>query len=252
MGLRVSLLTPRAALSCPCCGTRPQAFLSVPEAYVRECRAKGVEHPLEAWETLSLESYLCPSCGATDRDRLQVAFLREHLAGLPGKTIRALEIAPSAPVRDYLMSHPQVDYRSGDLERPDVDETGLDVADLSRFADGSFDLAICSHVLEHVPDDRKAMRELRRIVSRDGLALLLVPISLLVEDVEEDPELTDEAERWRRFGQGDHVRVYGRSGFERRLAESGWTVRGWRPEPLREFGLSLTSRLYVASSRRAN
>ena len=90
------------------------------------------------------------------------------------------------------------------------------------------------------------MREIQRILSTDGVALLLVPISTLIKDVIEDPDCTDESERWRRFGQGDHVRIYGRKGFEKRLAEAGFRVETFKPEDATKLGLSDTARLYLA------
>jgi SAM-dependent methyltransferase len=239
VGLRVQLLEAPAALLCPCCGARPGHFLPIPDSYIEECRARGVRHPLDAWETLNLHAYLCPGCGATDRDRLQTLFLQDRLQ--PG--MRVLEIAPSPPVSNWLRSQLEIFYRSADLEMPSADDK-VDVTDMRLYAAGAFDVVICSHVLEHVADDLRAMREIRRVLTPGGEAALLVPISLLVEDVDEDPLVADEAERWRRFGQGDHVRVYGRGGFERRLSQAGFKVERFQPrEP--SAGLSASATLYL-------
>lgn len=213
----------------------------MPSTYVELCSARGVEHPLDAWETLNLDSYLCPHCGATDRDRLQVHFLETIVK--PG--MRILEIAPSAPVSNWLNRQVSIKHLSADFLRDDVDDK-IDVCDMFCYADSSFDIVICSHVLEHVSDDRKAMREIGRIIRAGGVAVLLVPISLLIEDVIEDPHCTDEKERWRRFGQGDHVRIYGRKGFENRLIEAGYQVETFTPQDAAKLGLSDTARLYLA------
>lgn len=185
MPLSVRLLDASAdTLYCPCCQGRPERFLPIPPSYVVECRHRGVEHPLEAWETLNLESYLCPLCGAADRDRLQVAFLSESISsraapplGQKQGVLRALEIAPSAPVSNWLRNRPEVCYRSADLFMPGADDR-VDITDMACYPNGSFDLVICSHVLEHIPDDLCAMREIRRILAPEGIAVLLVPISL--------------------------------------------------------------------------
>jgi ubiquinone/menaquinone biosynthesis C-methylase UbiE len=90
-----------------------------------------------------------------------------------------------------------------------------------QYPEESFDVIYCSHVLEHVPDDRIAMREFRRVLRKDGWAVLLVPIT--VEKTFEDPTITDPTERLRLFGQEDCVRRYGPDYVER-LREAGFDV----------------------------
>jgi ubiquinone/menaquinone biosynthesis C-methylase UbiE len=87
-----------------------------------------------------------------------------------------------------------------------------------EFSDRSLDAVVCNHVLEHVPDDRKAMREIGRVLKDDGWAMLLVPLSDKPK-TDEDATITTNAERLRRFGQRDHVRRYGRDYFDRLRAE---------------------------------
>jgi SAM-dependent methyltransferase len=110
-----------------------------------------------------------------------------------------------------------IDYRVGDCERLDL-------------PDASFDVVLCVHVLEHVPDDAAALRELHRILKPGGWGVIQVPI--LRETTDEDPSLTDPAERLRRFGQEDHVRIYGRD-FAGRLEAAGFEldVQHFRPPP---------------------
>ncbi|MBX0330763.1 methyltransferase domain-containing protein [Oscillochloris sp. ZM17-4] len=110
-------------------------------------------------------------------------------------------------------------YITADLFDPHVD-VRLDITRLPQ-SDQSIDIIYCSHVLEHVPDDRKAMRELYRILKREGWAILLVPIT--VGQTIEDPTITDPAERLRLFGQDDHVRRYGPD-YVDRLREVGFIV----------------------------
>ena len=115
-------------------------------------------------------------------------------------------------------------------------------ADLTRlsFADGTFDVVLASNVLEHIPDDRAAMGEVRRVLRPGGWAMLPVPIAGLVTC--EDVAVTDPAERERLFGQSDHVRVYGED-FHDRLAASGFIVARLRsplqamPSIVRKLGL---------------
>jgi len=96
----------------------------------------------------------------------------------------------------------------------------MDVTNI-QYPDESFDVIYCSHVLEHIPDDRKAMREFYRVLKKDGWAILLVPIT--VERTFEDPSVVDPVERIRLFGQVDHVRCYGRD-YVNRLKEAGFEV----------------------------
>jgi SAM-dependent methyltransferase len=98
----------------------------------------------------------------------------------------------------------------------------MDITDI-QYPDNSFDVISCSHVLEHVPDDRRAMREFNRVLTPDGFALLMVPIRP-GEKTFEDPSITNPEERQRLFGRHNHVRWYGLD-FKDRLEEEGLSVR---------------------------
>lgn len=89
------------------------------------------------------------------------------------------------------------------------------------FPDETFDVVYASHVLEHIVDDRKAMREIHRILKPDGWAILQVPI--MAEMTYENPGIVDPKERERVFGQSDHVRIYGLD-YYTRLTETGFRV----------------------------
>ena len=118
--------------------------------------------------------------------------------------------AQPAPTRQNLH------YLSADIASPGA-MVRMDITDI-RFPADSFDVIYASHVLEHVPDDQQAMRELHRVLRPGGWAVLQVPI--VRDTTEEDPTVTDPTERERRFGQADHVRVYGRDGeYERRFRD---------------------------------
>jgi SAM-dependent methyltransferase len=129
-------------------------------------------------------------------------------------------------------------YLSADIEASAA-MVQMDISDI-RYPDESFDIVYCSHVLEHVPDDRRAMRELHRVLRNDGWAIIDVPIML--ERTIEDPSLTDPSERTRRFGQPDHVRAYGTDYLDR-LREAGFVVSARtvgdivRQDDIQRFGL---------------
>jgi len=113
-------------------------------------------------------------------------------------------------------------YVTADLLSPLAD-VKTDVQNMN-FADASFDVVICNHVLEHVPDDRKAMREIRRILNPGGFAILQVPANTSMEKTYEDSSIQDPAERERHFRQRDHYRLYGMD-YPQRLEEEGFSIR---------------------------
>jgi SAM-dependent methyltransferase len=147
---------------------------------------------------------------------------------------RVLHFAPEEFLQERFSSLPNLDYRSADLSSPlamdRVDITGL------PYEDAAFDVVLCSHVLEHVPDDRKAMREVYRVLTPGGWAILQVPFQSKREHTYEDPTITDPAARRRAFGQEDHLRVYGQD-YITRLGEAGFQVTrdGWVRELPRDF-----------------
>jgi len=142
--------------------------------------------------------------------------------------LRVLHIAPEWQLERWLRARSDLDYVTADLLRKDVD-LRLDVT-RPDLPDESFDVVLCSHVLEHVDDDRLAMRELRRITKSSGWAILTAPVSPEMPDTYEDWTITSEAGRLAAFGQEDHVRVYGRT-FPDLLRAEGWNV-DVRPMPL--------------------
>jgi SAM-dependent methyltransferase len=136
-----------------------------------------------------------------------------------GRDKNVLHFAPERCLEPLLRRRLGAGYQTADLEREDVD-LRLDVTDL-RLPDDSFDVIICSHILEHVPDDRQAMQELHRILASDGWALVVVPMTR--EMTFEDPTIIDPEERLRAFGQRDHVRRYGPD-IADRLRSAGFGV----------------------------
>jgi SAM-dependent methyltransferase len=125
----------------------------------------------------------------------------------------------------------------------------VDITDMSDYADGSFDLFICSHVLEHVSDDRRALTELHRILAPGGVGIVMVPVAP-EGAFDEDPLVTDERERWRRFAQGDHVRLYDKSTLQTRIRDSGFELealdsRAFGPTDFGKYGIAPGSVLYT-------
>jgi SAM-dependent methyltransferase len=172
---------------------------------------------------------MCWHCGSLERDRLVWLFLDRNVDLItPGMAI--LHVAPESALRPRL-ERIAGRYVCGDLTGEFGDHR-IDVTSLP-FPDGTFDAVVCNHVLEHVPDDRTAMRELRRVLRCGGWGLLLVP-DVTEAHTTEDPSNTDQSERRRRFGQEDHVRKYGLDYVDRLAAA------GFEPEMI-DFGPKLSS-----------
>jgi SAM-dependent methyltransferase len=161
----------------------------------------------------------CPRCRSFDRHRLLWVYLREQ-TDLFTAPHRLLHLAPEPVLQRKFRALSNIDYVSADLSSPAA-MVHTDITDMV-FDDAEFDVVLCSHVLEHIPDDRRAMRELWRVMKPGGWGIFQVPMS--GKDVTfEDPSVTDPAERERLFGQFDHVRWYGRD-YRDRLVESGFEV----------------------------
>lgn len=163
----------------------------------------------------------CPFCQSYDRDRLLYFFLQRH-TNLFSQPTKLLHMAPELTLAKVIGEHAHIDYMSGDLDGA-LAMRALDVTQLD-FPDATFDAVICNHVLEHVPDDRKAMSELLRVLKPGGWAVLQVPIGVKLGQTIEDFTLKTDAERLDKFGQIDHVRVYTLSDYVSRLESVGWQV----------------------------
>jgi SAM-dependent methyltransferase len=224
---------------CPVCAARHWKFEPLPDTYSSQWRANGFPYAADDFETLNVRAYACPSCQASDRDRMCAIWITRR--GALGGSL--LDVGPSRPLQSFLRT--RFEYRSLDSEA-EADVRG-NVQELPN-QDESFDALICSHVLEHVADDRLALRELRRVLRSDGWGIIMVPICLAAPRIDED-DAVDEATAWKRFGQGDHVRLYDRAGFLERVIEAGFRVDQWRPRLLDRlrYGLGRGSVLYVVS-----
>jgi SAM-dependent methyltransferase len=164
---------------------------------------------------------VCPRCRSIARNRVLVLYLSQRPQLLrPGA--RVLHLAPEPAVHGWLSARDGIDYTTGDLDPGPLVQRRFDAHELP-FDDRSFDLILCSHVLEHVRDDVTVTRELGRVLAPSGEALLQIPVDHSLEVTDDDPSVDAPAERLDRFGQRDHVRRHGRDAAER-LARSGLQV----------------------------
>lgn len=184
-------------------------------------------HRFEEFGIVPRKDAHCIQCGALERHRLAWLYLQRRTDLFDGRPKKMLHVAPEHALERRLRKALRDGYLTADLTKGRAMAV-MDIENI-RMPDGSFDVILCSHVLEHVHDDRRAMREFHRVLKPGGWALLLVPIT--AERTTEDPSVTDPAERLRLFGQDDHVRRYGPD-YVDRLREAGFTVTTTRPADL--------------------
>lgn len=186
-------------VACPCCGHTFSTFAN--------------------YGLVKRPNVLCRWCLSLERHRGLWLYLHEKTNILKEK-VKVLHFAPEDQFQTLLKNADNVDYLSADLDMPTA-MVQMDITNIT-FPDNAFDVIICNHVLEHVPDDTQAMKELYRVLRPGGWAILQTPLSDKQETFE-DLSITDPAERERLFGQDDHVRVYGWDKKDR-LEAAGFTV----------------------------
>lgn len=162
----------------------------------------------------------CPRCGSYERVRALWLFLRDQ-TDLTRGSHRVLHFAPEPSIAAAIEALPGVDYLSADIA-PGVAMEVVDITAIPHPAE-SFDVVICSHVLEHVPDDGRAMSEVFRALRPGGGAYFMQPVDFERAETYEDPSIVAPEERRRAFNQHNHVRVYGRD-IRERLAGAGFEV----------------------------
>ncbi len=164
---------------------------------------------------------LSPGTLSLERHRLLWLFL-EMKTDLFTHPYRVLHIAPEQALMKPLNKMPHLKYITADLHSPLAD-IKADILSLP-FEDESFDVVLCNHVLEHIPDDRKAMSELYRVMKPGGWGVFQVPLDNQRATTYENPDIVEPGDREKHFGQYDHVRVYGRDYFDR-LRQTGFEVQ---------------------------
>lgn len=206
---------------CPICGYQGM-FISVGRPTRRDAR--------------------CPACGSRERHRLTHLWVIEGGGDkLSGR--RILHFAPEKVVQRQMRGNPL--YETADLYQRGVTHA-VDITEVP-LADASYDVILAHHVLEHVDDDRRAMRELFRLLKPHGVAVLSVPINASRRQTYENPAVTKPAERFVHFSGDDHKRYYGLD-FGDRLAAVGFSVGTFRLQPEQEvtYGLLRDEWLTIA------
>lgn len=166
------------------------------------------------------ENVLSPSTLSLERHRLLWLWLQQE-TDFFYKPAKVLHFAPEQAFYKRFRESTHLDYTTTDLYSPLAD-VKADICALP-FKSDTYDIILCNHVLEHIPDDTKAMQELYRVLKPGGMAILQIPQDLKRAVTFEDNSITDRDERAKVFGQYDHVRVYGKDYFDK-LRQIGFKV----------------------------
>lgn len=189
----------------------------------------------------------CPRCDSHERHRALWLYLqrRTDLLTAPHEL---LHLAPEPSIAEHLRDRPNLGYVSADLDSP-LAMLHFDIQDIP-FKAATFDAVLCGHVLTEVPDDRLAMREMKRVLKPGGWAIVMAAVEPDRAETYEDPSITDPEARRRAFLEPHNVRVYG-TDFADRLAEADFDVeaipfpRVLGDDDIRRYGLLPADQIYV-------
>lgn len=196
----------------------------------------------------------CPICSSTERERL--LFLYIFTSGkIDLKNYSILHVAPEKLIKEKfesLVSTHNLNYQTGDKFEEGYDYADCPQLDITKtdYPSNSFDLILCNHVLEHIPNDVDAMNEIFRLLKPGGKAILQVPISTVLSETYEDFTVTDPVDREEKFGQFDHVRIYGQD-YPQKLIKCGFDVKVENSElvfgkkGIIKYGLNAEENIYL-------
>ena len=175
-----------------------------------------------SWVSSAFDTFWCPFCRSHDRERHLILFLDALDLWPAFDNAAILHVAPEKQLAFRIATRRPAQYVKGDISPARADIEKLDVTAIG-YPDNTFDCIICNHVLEHVPDDTRALRELYRVLKSGGLAILQTPYAAgLEKTLENQPEVTTPDQHREFYGQEDHVRLYGRDIFDR-ICAAGFT-----------------------------
>lgn len=169
------------------------------------------------------ENVYCPNCLSTSRERLMIALFSNRI---PVKGKHILHLSPEPNIFRFLKQ--QATVTTADLVPGfyKLIDPNIQFADATRlpFADNVFNMVIANHIMEHIPNDVLAMREIHRVLQPGGIAVLQVPFSETIANTLEEPGIQDPQKQSALFGQKDHVRIYALNDYLHRLQLAGFTV----------------------------
>lgn len=234
---------------CNICNRNVYDFLPLPDHYQKNFVKFGFPHTQKgAFETIDIDHFFCPQCYSMDRERLYAWYIKNKVKLDESKAV--LDLAPSVGLGKWIKNNYTCQYTSADLFMDGVD-VKTDIEDMNVFADETFDFVICSHIMEHVQSDVKAMKEIFRVMKKGAQSIIMTPILKNFDGVDEYPGCTDIAERWRRFGQDDHIRLYSQKVFTQRLKSVGFelemiTAEAIDKKVMDNLGIPANFVLYIA------
>jgi SAM-dependent methyltransferase len=197
----------------------------------------------------------CPSCESLERHRMMWLFCQKR--NLFAGKLSLLHVSPEKVFFKKFIQNPTVDYTPIDKFTEGYSyPAGTQNVDLTSmpYPDEKFDAVLCVHVLEHIPDDHIAMREIYRVLKSNGWAIIQVPLDKNRKETYEDFSITDPKEREKAFGQFDHVRWYGLD-YKNRLEAAGFEVDvidftgTFSPEEQFRYGLPLDDDIYFCKKK---
>ena len=208
--------TPGGSRACALCGHKVWRFMPYRMGH------RGSPPLMHALDVVGsdVDNFECPRCGAHDRERHLLLYMRATglFDRMPG--MRVLHFAPERRLWPKIAATTPAKYVRCDLFPAATDVMKVDIESMP-FADAAFDLVIANHVLEHVGDDGKAVREVARVLAPGGFAILQTPYSAKLHATWRDPGIDMPEARLQAYGQEDHTRLFGRDIFER-IASAGF------------------------------
>ncbi|MBS1668829.1 MAG: methyltransferase domain-containing protein [Bacteroidetes bacterium] len=195
------------------------------EKFVPEYPSQPIEESLNINEVIAGygANVYCPNCMSKNRERLLLAVIQNRVQ-FKKKSI--LHFSPEKHLYDFLNTQAivsPVDILPGFYQSIDRSTAYADATNL-LFKDESFEIVIANHIMEHIPEDIQAMKEIHRVLKPGGLAILQVPYSEKLKKTIEDPFINNPIEQEKLYGQKDHVRIYALNDYLSRLKTAGFKI----------------------------
>lgn len=234
---------------CSVCERETRFFIPISSYLLANWKTHEYQRSIFSLETFNVRLYKCPRCSATDRERFLVSFLLKDEVDRCADKTRVLDVGPKLRQIRRLRQHFGDHYVCVDRFAKHVD-MNLDITHMPEVGDDQFSLIICSHVLEHVENDRAAVKEFSRILEVGGRVACLVPIDKSLVDKLEGSDTETPAERWSKYLDGDHRRLYSRRSLEDLFKSYGFSVSYFTFSDLggplgSKLGLAADSRIYL-------
>lgn len=229
--------------TCPYCGYHAIGFYQIGLPH-----QANIDHQIIG---AGLRNGGCYKCDSMDRERALYAFFNNELDIFKNKSdYSILHLAPEWRLTDLFLKYQYKEYICTDkfMEGYSYPSHVIDMDIMNiPYEDNRFDLIICNHILEHIPDDIAAMKELFRVLKPNGTAVLQVPISATLQDTYENPAVTTNEDREKHYGQYDHVRIYGQD-YVARLQSVGFKVNRINiSNKYKQYGLIPNEDLFICS-----